>query len=116
MASDTKAGAGQGMKEFFQSELFILLMVGVFMLIGWRIVKRGRMPGETPSVVERILMFGGFVITLTALLILVFRADVLDKPGKGKDDSEEPKELSDFEREPSGCSKPSKQLKEFKNQ
>ena len=91
-------------------------MAGVVMLIGWRIIKRGRMPGETPSVLERILMFGGFVVTITALLVLIFRSDVLDKPGDKGKDSEEPKELSNFEREPSGCSKPTKQIKEFKNQ
>ncbi len=103
------------MKEFFQSELFFLLVAGVVMLIAWRIIKRGRMPDETPSVIEYIMMFGGFVVTITALLVLIFRADVLDKPGTKGEQSEEPKEISNFEREPSGCSKPTKQLKEFEN-
>lgn len=103
------------MKDFLNSELFLLLVAGIVMLIAWLIIKRGRMPGETPSILERIMMFGGLVVTLTALLVLVFRADVLDKPGGKDKDTEETKELSSFEREPSGCSKPTKQIKDFNN-
>ena len=54
------------------------------------------------------------MVTVTALLVLVFRADVLDTPGEGQE--EDKPELSSYEREPSGCSKPKNKFKEYKNE
>ena len=102
------------MSGFFESELFYLLVGGVVMLVIWLFVKKGRLPEEEPSVLERILMFAGIVVTVTALLVLVFRADVLDTPGQGQE--EDKPELSSYEREPSGCSKPKNKFKEYKNE
>ena len=102
------------MSGFFESELFYLLVGGVVMLLIWIFVKKGRLPEEEPSVLERILMFGGIVVTITAVLILLFRADVLDKPGQ--EEEEDQPELSSYEREPSGCSKPKNKFKDFNNE
>jgi type VI protein secretion system component VasK len=100
-------------KTILQSELFYLLIAGVAMVVVWMFIKRGRLPEEEPSIFERILMFGGIVLTVTALLILLFRADVVQKPGA--EEEEEEQELEDFSRQGSGCSKPSKAIKDFNN-
>lgn len=102
------------MSGFFESELFYLLVVGVLMLLVWVFIKKGRLPEEEPSILERILMFGGIVATLTAVLILMFRSDVLDRGGQGQE--EDAPELSSYEREPSGCSRPKNKFKDFKNE
>lgn len=102
------------MSGFFESELFYILLAGVLMLVIWIFMKKGRLPEEEPSILERILMFGGIIATLTAVLILLFRADVLDKGGEGQE--EDKPELSSYEREPSGCSKPKNEFKEFENE
>ena len=100
------------MKGFFESELFYLLIGGVIMIVAWLLVKRGRLADEQPSIVERLLMFGGIVITLCAVMVLIFRSDVLDKPKQ--DQQEEEHELDEFGDEGAGCSKPKKAIKDFK--
>jgi hypothetical protein len=100
------------MKGFFESDLFYFLLGGVLMIVGWRVVKRGRLADEQPSFVERLLMFGGIVVTLCAVMVLIFRSDVLDKPKQ--DQQQEEHELDDFGDEGAGCSKPKKAIKDFK--
>ncbi len=102
------------MSGFFESELFYLLAAGLAMIVIWLIIKRGRLPEENPSVLEWIMMFAGIVATLTAVLILIFRVDVLDKPGE---DSEPEQQIEEYDPDgTSGCSKPKDKIKDYRNE
>jgi hypothetical protein len=103
------------MSGFFESELFYLLAAGLAMIVIWLIIKRGRMPEEDPSVLEWIMMFAGILAFLTGLLILVFRADVLEDPG-GEDETEQ-QQLEEYDPDgTSGCSKPKDKIKDYRNE
>jgi hypothetical protein len=93
--------------RLFASKLVILLIGGVVMLVVSRIIKRGRLAEEHPSAGERLLWAIGILATISALLVAGFRSDLMDVPKK--DDTQ----LGEYEREPSGCSKREKGIKDY---
>lgn len=89
------------------SKIIILLGGGVLALILAMVMRKGRLAEESPSVFERILWAVGILAVFSGFAVAVFRPDVVDLPARNE------KQLKDFDRETSGCSKPQPGLKEF---
>lgn len=97
----------QDIDSLMDSKIIILLGGGLLALIVAIVMRKGRMAEETPSVFERILWAVGILAVLSGVLVAVFRPDVVDMPKRDE------KQLKDFDREASGCSKPQQGLKEY---
>jgi|DewCreStandDraft_4_1066084.scaffolds.fasta_scaffold00344_2 hypothetical protein len=94
-------------EALMDSKIVILLGGGTLALIIAVIMKKGRLAEETPSVFERILWVVGILALVSGALVGMFRPDVVDLPARNE------KQLKEYDREPSGCSKPQPGLKEY---
>ncbi len=97
----------QDIDALMDSKIVILLGGGLLALIVAVIMRKGRVVEETPSVFERILWAVGILAVLSGVFVAVFRPDVVDLPKRDE------KQLKEFDRESSGCSKPQQGLKEY---
>ncbi len=90
-------------------KLLTVAAVALALIIVSRVIKRGRLDEEDPSVAEKGIFLGGIVLMAVALLILMFRCDTLFEADTG----DEPQEIKAFQEEGAGCSKPKDQMGKF---
>lgn len=91
-------------------KLLTVAAVALGLIIVSRVIKRGRLPEEDPSVAEKGIFLGGIVLMAVALLILMFRCDTLFEADTGDDQVQE---IKTFQEEGAGCSKPKDQMGKF---
>ena len=91
-------------------KLLTIAVVALGLIIVSRVIKRGRLDEEDPSVAEKGLFLGGIVMMAVAVLILMFRCDTLFPQETGEDASQE---IQYFQEPGAGCSKPKDQLGKF---
>jgi hypothetical protein len=98
-------------KSLLDEKFIMLLAGGVVALVISRIIKRGRTPGEHAGALENILFAAGLLLTVATLIFGFSRACT---PAAEGEEVEEEAELTEFSKEPSGCSKPKKHMDSFK--